>query len=350
MTIQSVEWNQETNVLRILDQRQLPHKVIFIDAVSIEEVWEAITFLKVRGAPAIGIAAAFGLVLWSEGKQSNQLELFLDELEAKRDYLATSRPTAVNLFWATDRVIEAAIQAKSVEEAKERCVLEALAIQEEDRNTCRKIGEFGLELLEDGDTVLTICNAGGIATAQYGTALAPFYLAKERDIELNAYACETRPVLQGARLTAWELQQLGIDVTLITDSMAAHVLKTKNITAVMVGADRIAANGDTANKIGTYGLAILAKAHDIPFFVAAPFSTIDLNTVSGEDIPIEERAAEEVTHLQGVALAPDGTKVFNPAFDVVPNELISGIITEKGLIRGDFKDRLQALQNESVHV
>ncbi|KGA97112.1 methylthioribose-1-phosphate isomerase [Alkalihalobacillus alcalophilus ATCC 27647 = CGMCC 1.3604] len=346
MTIQSVEWKNDAIV--ILDQQQLPNEIIYEHLTTIEHVWESITYLKVRGAPAIGIVAAFGLALWARSKQSNHLELFLDEFEKQRDYLASSRPTAVNLFWAIDRIVKKVKRAQSVAEAKDLAVAEALAIQKEDVQTCRRIGENGLSLLKDGNTVMTICNAGAIATAKYGTALAPFYLAKEKGLTLKAFACETRPVLQGSRLTAWELQQLGVDVTLITDSMAAHTLKTKEINAVIVGADRIAANGDTANKIGTYGLALLAKAHDIPFYVAAPFSTIDLNTLTGDDIPIEERAAEEITHLQGKAIAPAATKVFNPAFDVTPSELITGIITEYGVVRGDYQTELTRLYSNEI--
>ncbi|WP_100407042.1 S-methyl-5-thioribose-1-phosphate isomerase [Bacillus solitudinis] len=338
MSLSPIEWKDDHVV--ILDQQKLPHETLFEKLTTIEQVWDAITYLKVRGAPAIGIVAAYGLVLWARAKQSNTLELFLDEFHKQRDYLASSRPTAVNLFWAIDRMVRKVNTAKSVVEAKTFALQEALDIQAEDEETCRKIGEFGYELFEDGDTLLTICNAGGIATARYGTALAPFYIANEKGTTLNAFACETRPVLQGSRLTAWELQQIGTDVTLITDNMAAHVLKTKHIAAVIVGADRIAANGDSANKIGTYGLALLAKAHDVPFYVAAPYSTIDTDTKSGDDIPIEERAAEEITHLSGKAIAPEGTKVFNPAFDVTPHEFITGIITEHGVIKGNYLEQL----------
>ncbi|KMK76084.1 S-methyl-5-thioribose-1-phosphate isomerase [Alkalihalobacillus pseudalcaliphilus] len=345
MTIQSVRWDKDS--VLILDQQKLPHEVTFERATTIEQVWEAITYLKVRGAPAIGIAAAFGLALWAQAKQSNQLDLFLSEFIAQRDYLASSRPTAINLFWAIDRMTQKVSGSGSVEEAKDIALTEALAIQKEDAETCRKIGEYGLSLFKDQDTIMTICNAGAIATAKYGTALAPFYLAKDQGLTLHAYACETRPVLQGSRLTAWELQQLGVNVTLITDSMAAHTLKTKKIDAIIVGADRIAANGDTANKIGTYGLALLAKSHQIPFYVAAPFSTIDLNTLHGDDIPIEERPPEEITHLNGQAIAPSGINVFNPAFDVTPHSLISGIITEYGIITEEFSTNLTALLDKS---
>lgn len=333
--------------LLILDQQQLPHHTVYLNVTSIEHVWDAISKLKVRGAPAIGISAAFGLALWSNSEKGTNLEAFLSKLQTQRDYLASSRPTAVNLFWALNRVVRAAQQAVSVEDAKEKIEQEAINIQTEDENTCRKIGEYALSLLQDGDAVMTICNAGAIATSKYGTALAPFHLAKEKGWNLSVYANETRPVLQGSRLTAWELQANDVDVTLITDNMAAHTLKTKNIKAVIVGCDRVAANGDTANKIGTFGLALQAKALGIPFYVACPLSTLDLETGSGEEIPIEERPEEEVTHLNGVRIAPEGIKVFNPAFDVTPAEYISAIITEKGIISGNYKESLSKLKEEN---
>jgi methylthioribose-1-phosphate isomerase len=333
--------------LLILDQQQLPHHTVYLNVTSIEHVWDAISKLKVRGAPAIGISAAFGLALWSNSEKETNLEAFLSKLQTQSDYLASSRPTAVNLFWALDRVVRAAQQAVSVEYAKEKIEQEAINIQTEDENTCRKIGEYALSLLQDGDAVMTICNAGAIATSKYGTALSPFHLAKEKGWNLSVYANETRPVLQGSRLTAWELQANDVDVTLITDNMAAHTLKTKNIKAVIVGCDRVAANGDTANKIGTFGLALQAKALGIPFYVACPLSTLDLETASGDEIPIEERPEEEVTHLNGVRIAPEGIKVFNPAFDVTPAEYISAIITEKGIVSGNYKVSLPKLKEEN---
>lgn len=332
--------------LLILDQQQLPHHTVYLNVTTIEHVWDAISRLKVRGAPAIGISAAFGLVLWSNSEKEENLKSFLAKLKTKRDFLASSRPTAVNLFWALDRVVRSAQNAISVKDAKGIIEKEAIKIQTEDENTCRKIGEYALSLLQDGDAVMTICNAGAIATSKYGTALAPFHLAKEKGWHLSVYANETRPVLQGSRLTAWELQANDIDVTLITDNMAAHTLKTKNIKAVIVGCDRVAANGDTANKIGTFGLALQAKALGIPFYVACPLSTLDLETPSGEKIPIEERPDEEVTHLNGVRIAPEGIKVFNPAFDVTPAEYISAIITEKGIVSGNYQDSLSKLKEE----
>ncbi|EDL65490.1 S-methyl-5-thioribose-1-phosphate isomerase [Bacillus sp. SG-1] len=341
-TIRSVQWKDDHILL--LDQQKLPHVTEFIKLTTIEHVWESIHTLKVRGAPAIGITAAFGLALWAQSFQEKENYLgFYYELEKKRKYLESSRPTAVNLAWALTRLFNRFAQAATVEEGQSLLLEEALIIANEDEEVCRSIGEYAAELFNEGDAVLTHCNAGGIATARYGTALAPFYIAKEKGIELKVYATETRPVLQGARLTVWELMQAGIDVTLITDNMAAHTIAEKNISAIIVGADRIAANGDTANKIGTLGLAILAKAFNIPFYVASPLSTIDLAIETGAEIPIEERTPEEVTHLNGVEVAAKGVKVFNPAFDVTPNEYITAIITEKGILKGNYKEQLSSL-------
>ena len=341
--IRPVQWNKES--ITLLDQRLLPHKTEFIELRTIKDVWDSIFELKVRGAPAIGITAAYGIALWATQSNEQDLESFIEELFKQHDYLASSRPTAVNLFWALKRMVDAAEEALSVEDAKQRLIHEAITIDKEDEAICRSIGEYAITLFKDGDTLLTHCNAGGIATARYGTALAPFYIAKERGIALHAFATETRPVMQGARLTVWELQNLGVDVTLITDNMVAHTLKTQNVQAIIVGADRIAANGDTANKIGTYGIAIIANALDIPFYVASPLSTIDLTTASGDEIEIEERHPDEVRTLNNIPTAPINTKVFNPAFDVTPNNLIAGIITEKGIISGNYQEKLSALFN-----
>jgi len=343
----SVEWN-ETHIT-ILNQQKLPFQTEYLELKELEDVWDAIATLKVRGAPAIGMTAAYGLALAAQ-QYDGSLAEFQKQLQNARNYLASARPTAVNLVWALDRLVKSAAKATSVNEAKTTLIHEAIRIQVEDEDTCRSIGEYALSLFQEGDRVLTICNAGSIATARYGTALAPFYLAKEKGIRLHVYASETRPVLQGARLTTWELMQAGIDVTLITDNMAAQTMKTKRINAVIVGADRIAANGDTANKIGTFGLALLAKSFGIPFYVAAPLSTIDLATKTGDDIPIEERNPEEVTHLAGTRIAPEGVNVYNPAFDVTPNELITAIITEKGIIRGNYKTALPALFKEEESI
>ncbi|WP_028399485.1 S-methyl-5-thioribose-1-phosphate isomerase [Ectobacillus panaciterrae] len=337
----SVSWNGDS--ISLLNQTKLPIEVEYKTLTTVQDVWESIVALEVRGAPAIGITAAFGLALAAKNYEAEDITEFLENLQTNRAYLASSRPTAVNLFWALDRVTASVDDTFTVEEAKQRVEQEALLIQEEDERVCRTIGEHALTLFQEGDSVLTICNAGSIATARYGTALAPFYLAKEKGMNLKVYASETRPVLQGARLTTWELQQAGVDVTLITDNMAANTIQTKGISAIIVGADRIVSNGDTANKIGTFGLAILAKYFNIPFYVAAPLSTFDPTLETGKDIIIEERNTEEVTHIQGVRTAPEGIGVYNPAFDVTPNELITAIITEQGILRGNYKEEIARL-------
>ncbi|CAM4262834.1 methylthioribose-1-phosphate isomerase [Paenibacillus endophyticus] len=341
--LQSVIWREDR--LDLLDQRLLPEEIVYLPLLTAEDVWEAIRHLKVRGAPAIGISAAYGVVLGSRNEQS--LDTWLAEAIKQAEYLATSRPTAVNLFWALDRMKAAAADfaanGLSLEESKAALLSEAFAIQSEDEETNRMIGEHALSLFKDDMGVLTHCNAGGLATAKYGTALAPFYLALERGITLRVFADETRPVLQGARLTAFELQQAGVDVTLICDNMAGMIMAKGWVDAVIVGTDRVAANGDVANKIGTYSVAVLAKAHGIPFYVASPLSTIDLNTPTGSEIPIEERSAEEITEGFGKRTAPQGIKVYNPAFDVTPNEYVTAIITEKGIVEAPYDVNLRKL-------
>jgi len=322
--------------LRLIDQTLLPLELVEIDCRDVETVWEAIKLLRVRGAPAIGIAAAYGVCLGVQQTVSGDEAAFFARLEDTCDYLATSRPTAVNLFWALERMRQTAESLRGKKPPAELAVIllaEARAIHEEDRQMCREIGRLGAELLADGQGVLTHCNAGGLATSDYGTALAVFYAAAESGKRLHVYADETRPLLQGARLTAWELKQRGLRVTLICDSMAAEVMREERVSAVVVGADRIAANGDTANKIGTYGVALSAAAHGIPFYVAAPSSTFDLSIDSGDRIPIEERDPREITHGFGRQTAPDGIDVYNPAFDVTPASLITAIICERGIIR-----------------
>ncbi|MCI3925181.1 S-methyl-5-thioribose-1-phosphate isomerase [Paenibacillus sp. TRM 82003] len=342
--LQSVRWNADH--LDLLDQRLLPEEVVYLKLTSSKDVWDAIKELKVRGAPAIGIAAAYGLYLGVRDVDGEVLEL-LGAVKRERDYLASSRPTAVNLFWALDRLVRKAAEladgGSSSASIKEGLLLEAIAIQSEDEETNRAIGEHALSLFEDGFGVLTHCNAGGLATARYGTATAPMYLALERGMKLRVFADETRPVLQGARLTAFELMRAGVDVTLITDNMAAMVMSKGWVQAVIVGTDRVAANGDVANKIGTYGVAVLAKAHGIPFYVACPMSTIDLDTPTGADIPIEERHEDEVTIGFGKRTAPHGVKVYNPAFDVTPAEYVTAIITEKGIVRAPYETNLRKL-------
>lgn len=350
----SLRWDEDH--LELLDQTLLPETILYLKLDRIQEVWEAISQMKVRGAPAIGIAAAYGVYLGiqayeaAEGTEQEKKSALELQVNDAADYLATSRPTAVNLFWALDRIrAQAAKDAgqaqTSLEQMKLNLLKEAKLIQQEDEETCRLIGEHALTLMNDGMGVLTHCNAGGLATARYGTALAPFYLAKDRGIELKVYADETRPVLQGARLTAFELQQAGVDVTLICDNMAGYIMSKGMVQAVIVGTDRVAANGDVANKIGTYSVAVLAKAHGIPFYVACPLSTIDLNTPTGGQIPIEERGEHEITSAFGKRTAPEGIKVFNPAFDVTPHEYVTAIITEKGIVRPSYQENLPKLFN-----
>jgi methylthioribose-1-phosphate isomerase len=342
--LQSLRWNGQQ--LDLLDQRLLPEEIVYLPLETPIEVWEAIRHLKVRGAPAIGIAAAYGVYLGIRGVDA-AVDGLLAEVQKQADYLATSRPTAVNLFWALDRMRARAgalaAEGVSPDAFKAALLTEAQVIQAEDEDTNRRIGQHALTLFEDGFGVLTHCNAGGLATAKYGTALAPFYLAKEQGINIKVFADETRPVLQGARLTAFELQQAGVDVTLICDNMAGAVMAKGWIQAVIVGTDRVAANGDVANKIGTYSVAVLAKAHGIPFYVASPLSTIDLNTPTGGDIPIEERHEDEITQGFGKRTAPVGVKVFNPAFDVTPNEYVTAIITEKGIVQAPYGENLRKL-------
>lgn len=321
--------------VRLIDQTRLPTEFVRIDCRDVNAVWEAIRSLRVRGAPAIGIAAAYGAVLGGQSAREAGLEALRRGVREASDYLRTSRPTAVNLFWALDR-IERRLESErgsAASELHERILAEAHAIATEDRAICRAIGRVGAGLIATGQGVLTHCNAGGLATADYGTALAVIFAAHESGKRVHVFADETRPLLQGARLTAWELQRRGVPVTLICDNMAAQVMKEGRVQLVVVGADRIAANGDTANKIGTYGVALLARAHGIPFYVAAPSSTFDLSLADGNAIPIEQRDPREITHGMGRQTAPEGVKAYNPAFDVTPAELITGIITERGLIQ-----------------
>jgi methylthioribose-1-phosphate isomerase len=337
-TPRTIAWigDADDGFIRIIDQTLLPTQLEYRDCRSVEEIWEAIRMLRVRGAPAIGVAAAMGVVLGMQRFADYTRGAYRHRLHEVTAYLRSSRPTAVNLFWALERMerrVQGQIDQLPNEQLNRLLLSEALAIEEEDRQMCRAIGQAGASLIRDGQGVLTHCNAGGLATADYGTALAVMFSAAEQGRRFQVFADETRPLLQGARLTAWELQQRGIDVTLICDNMAAQVMKEKRVQLVITGADRIAANGDTANKIGTYGVALLAKAHGIPFYVAAPSSTFDLSLPTGDAIPIEQRDPREVTHGLGKQVAPDGVKVYNPAFDVTPAHLIAGIITEKGLIQ-----------------
>ncbi len=334
---ETISWNGSASAghLTLIDQTLLPTEMKTIDCTDVETVREAIKMLRVRGAPAIGIAAAYGVVAGSQ-TVSEDIGEFKTRVGEVIDYLATSRPTAVNLFRALDRmrhVADGLGDGRQVPTAREMLLAEAIKIHEEDRRMCHDIGEHGFDLLSDVDGVLTHCNAGGLATAEYGTALSVFFTAQDKGKELHVYVDETRPLLQGARLTAWELMQRGIPATLICDSMAAQVMRERKVQAVVTGADRIAANGDSANKIGTYSIAVLAKHHGIPFYIAAPSNTFDLSLRSGSRIPIEERSADEITHGFGRQTAPTGVNVYNPAFDVTPAELIAGIITERGVIQ-----------------
>ncbi|HUG19883.1 MAG TPA: S-methyl-5-thioribose-1-phosphate isomerase [Planctomycetaceae bacterium] len=339
----TLEWRGDarSGFLRLLDQTRLPVEEVFLDCRTSQDVWEAIKRLSVRGAPAIGVSAAYGVVI---GLQPFQQDL-LAEIERIAEYLASSRPTAVNLFWALDRMKRTArAHAElSYQDLSERLLQEAQAIEREDREMCAAIGRHGANLLNDGDGVLTHCNAGGLATAGDGTALSVFFAATNAGKSLHVFADETRPLLQGARLTSWELQQRGIPVTVICDSMAGWVMREGKIQAVVTGADRIAANGDAANKIGTYSVAQLANAHGIPFYIAAPSSTFDFSLDSGDQIPIEQRPPEEITRGFGRQTVPPGVNVYNPAFDVTPAELISALITERGVISPVTKEAIHEL-------
>lgn len=331
----TIEWiGGVDGFARIIDQTRLPLEYVLEDIHTPVEMHDAIKALRVRGAPAIGVAAAYGLVLAS-GAGGDGEDACVAALESAAALIKSSRPTAVNLFWAADRVLAAAAAARGrgVEALKAAVLAEATVMHEEDRAVCRRIGEVGQEVLSDGARVLTHCNAGALATSDYGTALAVVYRAKELGKRVSVYADETRPLLQGARLTAWELMDAGIDVTVICDNMAASLMQEGGVNLVITGADRIAANGDAANKIGTLGLAVLSKEFGIPFYIAAPVSTFDLSMKSGAEIPIEERDPREVTEGFGRRTAPAGVRVWNPAFDVTPARLIAGIVTERGLIR-----------------
>ncbi len=319
---------------RLIDQTLLPGECKEIDCTDSACMWDAIKRLAVRGAPAIGVAAAFGVILGIRGSKAGDRDAFLADLKQTTDYLASSRPTAVNLFWALDRMNRVAHAATDLDVAalKQRLFEESKAIWDEDREMCRALGRHGQTLLADGETALTHCNAGGLATADYGTALAVFFAAQEHGKTIAVFADETRPLNQGSRLTAWELQNAGIDVTVICDSMAGQVMKEGRIHKIFVGADRIAANGDTANKIGTYSVSVLAKEHGIPFYVVAPTSTFDLKSPDGDAIPIEERDASEINRGFSELNTPEGVAFYNPAFDVTPHEHVAAIVTECGII------------------
>ncbi len=339
----TLKWQNDK--LYLIDQTKLPVEHVDIECSNYKEVADAIRHMKVRGAPAIGVAAAYGIVLGAMEYTGETGEPFLTHMEEVAHTLEITRPTAVNLFWAIERMtsVVKGNLGRPLEEIQKALLREANKIMDEDMESNKRMGQFGQELLNDGDVILTHCNAGALATAGYGTALGVIRAAVATGKHIEVYADETRPYLQGARLTAWELMEDGIPVTLITDNMAGYFMQKGEITGVIVGADRIAANGDVANKIGTYSVAVLAKEHNIPFYVAAPTSTFDLSLESGDQIPIEERDQQEVTHIQGKRIAPYGIKVKNPSFDVTPNKYITAIITEQGVAYPPYNENFRAL-------
>lgn len=340
----TIEWKDDH--IRLLDQTLLPKKEIYINIYQVNELCDAIRRLAVRGAPAIGVAAAMGMALGMlKAPAEGDLQCLIGFFSNIRSQIAETRPTAVNLFWALDRMQEIfeANCRKALPELQTILIKKAVSIESEDKQLCESIGVAGRDLFEDGDVILTHCNAGGLATAGYGTAIGVIRAAYESGKKIRVFADETRPLNQGSRITAWELMKLGIPVTLITDNTAGALMQMGQITKAIVGADRIAANGDTANKIGTYSVAVLANRHKIPFYVAAPLSTVDMKLPSGQLIPIEERDPIEVTHICGACIAPKGVPVRNIAFDVTPNDLISGIITEKGIAKKPFQDSLRGM-------
>ncbi len=346
MEYETVALDDENSALVIIDQTKLPGETELIHLHTGQEIWDAIYLLKVRGAPAIGVAAAFGIYLLAKQIQTQDYEVFYREFRKQKEYLNSSRPTAVNLSWALNRMEQVCMKNKEkpVEEIKGRLRAEAIAMKEEDIRVCKAIGEHGLTLVKPGDGILTHCNAGQLATCKYGTATAPIYLGQERGYQFRVFADETRPLLQGARLTAYELYASGVDVTLLCDNMSATVMRNGWINAVFVGCDRVAANGDTANKIGTSVVAAVAKRYHVPVYICAPTSTIDMNTATGDDIVIEQRPAHEVTQMwYEKPMAPEGVKVFNPAFDVTDHDLIAGIVTEYGIARAPYTESLQEI-------
>jgi methylthioribose-1-phosphate isomerase len=344
MKIKTIEWNK--NAIKLIDQTKLPGKFEYMYIKDLKTLWQAIKELKVRGAPALGAAAGLGVYLGMRDVEVNNFSDFEKALGKVIGFLGSSRPTARNLFWGLERMRRVAVTHKEMPlpSIKKLLFQEAQRIIEEDRIACRKIGRYGAALIKDNDVVLTVCNAGILATIDYGTALGVIYSAVEAGKQLKVFSCETRPLLQGARLTAWELSKQGVDVTLMCDNMAATLMSKGGISCVIAGADRIAANGDTANKIGTYNLAVLSRYHKVPFYIAAPVSTFDLSIETGSQIPIEQRDSKEVTELffkQPVACK--GVKVFNPAFDVTPQALITAIITDKGIIRRPYKKNIKKI-------
>jgi len=344
MPVDTIDWKRDK--VRYIDQTLLPGKTKIVSCRDVHRLWKAIRRLEIRGAPAIGIAGALGVMLAANNSKAKDAKAFSIDVKKKIKYLASSRPTAVNLFWALARM-ECVLDNnmdKPVGDVRKELLKEALSIIDEDRKSCRAMARHGSKLIKNGDTILTHCNAGGLATADYGTALGVLFQAKEEGKAIKVYADETRPLLQGARLTTWELMHEGIDTTLICDNMAASLMAKGRIDKIFVGADRIASNGDTANKIGTYSLAVLARLHKVPFYVVAPASTFDFKLKSGGDIPIEERDPKEVRYIGGKLVAPKNVKVYNPAFDVTPAEYITAIVTERGVFRRPYAKNLRALK------
>ena len=346
MGYETVALNDEKSALVIIDQTRLPGRVEMLELTRQQEIWNAIYLLQVRGAPAIGVAAAFGVYLAAKGIQARDYEDFRVQFQQAKEYLNSARPTAVNLSWALNRMEQVVLNHKDtpLPQLVELLRQESVAIKDEDVWMCRQIGEYGLTLLNNGDGILTHCNAGQLATSKYGTALAPIHLGRERGMNFKVFCDETRPLLQGARLSAFEMVADGVDTTVICDNMASQVMKNGWVNAVFVGCDRVAANGDACNKIGTSGVAILAKYYGVPFYVLGPTSTIDMSLEKGEDIPIEQRPAEEVTEMwYRQRMAPEGVKVFNPAFDCTDHELITGIVTEYGIARPPYTESLKEI-------
>ncbi len=349
MQTDTVMLDDANSAVVIIDQTKLPGKIELLSLTTAQQIWDAIYLLQVRGAPAIGVSAAMGIYVLAKAMPRDSFEAFYQEFTKQKEYLDSSRPTAVNLSWALNRM-DVCVQAHKNESVEDIIVAlhqEALAIRDEDVEVCRKIGEYGAGLLKEGDGVLTHCNAGKLATVQLGTATAPIYVAEEKGYHLRVFCDETRPLLQGARLTAFELQESGVDTTLICDNMSGMVMKNGWVNAVFVGCDRVAANGDTANKIGTSVVAAVAKQYGVPVYICAPTSTIDMNTATGDDIVIEERKPEEVSEMwYKERMAPEGVKIFNPAFDVTDHSLIAGIVTEYGIATAPYEKSLQEIFNK----
>ena len=346
MDYDTVSLDDENSAVVIIDQTKLPSSIEIISLKTAKEIWDAIYLLQVRGAPAIGVAAAYGIYVLAKGIDTDDYEKFCGEFIKQKEYLDSSRPTAVNLSWALNRMEQVVLKNgdKPVEQIKQLLKEEAVEIQEEDIRVCRSIGEYGLTLVKPGDGILTHCNAGKLAASKYGTATAPIYLGQEKGYGFRVFADETRPLLQGARLTAFELYSSGVDVTLICDNMSASVMQKGWVNAVFVGCDRVAANGDTANKIGTSVVADVAKQYNVPVYICAPTSTIDMNTPDGAHIQIEQRKPEEVTERwYKEPMAPKGVKVYNPAFDVTDHSLIAGIVTEYGVARAPYTESLKEI-------